>query len=397
MENTLKIYSNLENKMKKINKKSQIESGYIISLLLVLVVIVIILMFIFKLNINKYFNFLPSFKEEHVLTNLSDQEVTEIKKTEFNQDNKCKIIGEIDKNGFINLISENIKNPSKLYLYGEEKQNSEIYIYKSWKDWKIGKIKNGVISIDEKLFDNQEILKYIPDYELKLIDKSQIVEEVFLCKEKKEDEKDVIDNKEKVLSEKDYELAAKDLGIEVALIKAVAEIESSGSGFNSEGKPKILFEGHIFWKRLIANGVSESKLTEISKENKNILYKEWSERGDSYSLNQYDRLENAKELSKELIGNENPAYESASWGKFQILGMNYNEAGFNSVSDFVFAQYLNENEQLKSFINFIKYKKADVDLKNKDWAGFALKYNGKNYKKNNYDTKLKEAYEEYSV
>jgi len=37
----------------------------------------------------------------------------------------------------------------------------------------------------------------------------------------------------------------------------------------------------------------------------------------------------------------------------------------------------------------------DKELKAKNWAGFALKYNGKNYKVNKYDVKMAEAYEEF--
>src|SRR5512145_2868604 len=51
----------------------------------------------------------------------------------------------------------------------------------------------------------------------------------------------------KLLSEKDLKDLADELGIELAAVKAVNEVESSGRGFLTSGKPKILFEGHIFW------------------------------------------------------------------------------------------------------------------------------------------------------
>lgn len=50
----------------------------------------------------------------------------------------------------------------------------------------------------------------------------------------------------KELKEQDYINASKELGCEVAAIKAVAEVESAGSGFLSDGQPKILFERHYF-------------------------------------------------------------------------------------------------------------------------------------------------------
>ena len=50
----------------------------------------------------------------------------------------------------------------------------------------------------------------------------------------------------KKLSELDYQDIAKELGCKVAAIKAVADVESSGDVFFSNGKPKILYEAHIF-------------------------------------------------------------------------------------------------------------------------------------------------------
>jgi hypothetical protein len=50
------------------------------------------------------------------------------------------------------------------------------------------------------------------------------------------------------LVESDFRAAAKLLKCDVAAIKAVAEVESSGNGFLSDGRVKILFEGHQFYK-----------------------------------------------------------------------------------------------------------------------------------------------------
>ncbi|WP_262919099.1 N-acetylmuramidase family protein [Niabella hibiscisoli] len=49
-----------------------------------------------------------------------------------------------------------------------------------------------------------------------------------------------------ILTEKDFQDAARQLNCEVAAIKAVAEVESKGDGFLPTGEPKILFERHIF-------------------------------------------------------------------------------------------------------------------------------------------------------
>src|SRR5688500_3062767 len=51
-----------------------------------------------------------------------------------------------------------------------------------------------------------------------------------------------------LLTESDFKAAARLLNCDIAAIKAVAEVESSGSGFLSDGRVKILFEGHQFHK-----------------------------------------------------------------------------------------------------------------------------------------------------
>ena len=48
------------------------------------------------------------------------------------------------------------------------------------------------------------------------------------------------------LSEADFEWAAKELGCEVAVVKAVDDVESKGKGFLPCGIPVILFEAHVF-------------------------------------------------------------------------------------------------------------------------------------------------------
>lgn len=48
------------------------------------------------------------------------------------------------------------------------------------------------------------------------------------------------------LSWQEIVAAAAQINIEPCALQAVCNVESSGSGFLSSGRPKILFEGHIF-------------------------------------------------------------------------------------------------------------------------------------------------------
>ena len=92
--------------------------------------------------------------------------------------------------------------------------------------------------------------------------------------------------------------------------------------------------------------------------------------------------------------NKKAAYLSTSFGGFQIMGFNYKLAGYSNVYDFAEdMMYKDEDKHLMAFCNFVGHnKKMTKDLKNKNWAGFARRYNGAKYKKNKYDTKLKDAY-----
>lgn len=183
----------------------------------------------------------------------------------------------------------------------------------------------------------------------------------------------------KSLTEEDYKKASKIIGCEVAVIKAVAKVESNGGGFNSDGTPKILFEGHWFHK--LTNGKFSNWL------NRNISYPKWIR--TFYNENQHKRLHKAVLLDRDA------ALKSASWGKFQIMGFNYDKCGFKNVQQFVNAMYKSEGAQLEAFVNFIKSMNLDDELRNKNWSRFAYFYNGKGYKSNKYDTKLQEAYLKY--
>ena len=94
--------------------------------------------------------------------------------------------------------------------------------------------------------------------------------------------------------------------------------------------------------------------------------------------------------------NRDAALQSASWGRFQIMGFNHKAAGYATVDSFVQAMYRSEGEQLASFVRLLQHQGLAAALRNKEWATFAMRYNGKSYAANHYDQKLKAAYEKYS-
>lgn len=189
------------------------------------------------------------------------------------------------------------------------------------------------------------------------------------------------------LSEQDFQRAADCLGIEVATIKAVQEVESRGRrGFLPSGRPPILFEGHIFWKELKNRGIAPES---VQAGNEDIVHKQWTRSFYLGGENEYDRLEKAMNLHEEA------ALASTSWGMFQIMGNNFAECGKRCVKDFVECMCHSEADQLMLFVAYLEKRKLQEYLRNKDWAGFARRYNGPAYAENKYDQQLEAAYNKY--
>ena len=166
-----------------------------------------------------------------------------------------------------------------------------------------------------------------------------------------------------------------------AAVKAVIKVESRGRGFNREKQLLVLFEGHIFWNELKKIGLDP---TAFVFGNEDIIYKNPNYK--YYNRAQYPRLKKAKNIDEEA------ALKSASYGMFQVMGFNYELAGFKTVTEMVENLEKSEKNQLDAFINFLKNTACYEDLKAKDWVSFARHYNGAKYKRNQYDIKLEKAY-----
>jgi len=199
-----------------------------------------------------------------------------------------------------------------------------------------------------------------------------------------------VEERDKPLTNTDIEEAAKTLGIEVAALKAVIAVESAGSGFLTDGRPKILFEGHVFWNQLEKNGKNP---VELAAEYPELIYKSWTKKFYRGGAREYDRYKTA------VLIDADAAKKSTSWGMFQIMGFNCELCGFKQIAGkaspidrFVEAMSLNEQQQLSAFMEFCGSKGLIQYLKAHDWQQFALRYNGKGYKENRYDEKLEMNY-----
>ncbi len=189
----------------------------------------------------------------------------------------------------------------------------------------------------------------------------------------------------KKLSKADIIAVANDLKVEPAALKAVIDIEAAGSGFDSQGRPTILFEPHIFWREL-GNIRYFTKRAEYQKAHAGLLSPRWDKSLYRIGGSSHDKLKIAAELHWEA------AHKSASWGLPQIMGFNAESIGYATLKDFIDDMHESEAKQLKAMGMFLKTNNLISKLQSKDWAGFARGYNGSGYKANQYDTKLAAAY-----
>src|ERR1700676_2885283 len=79
-----------------------------------------------------------------------------------------------------------------------------------------------------------------------------------------------------------------------------------------------------------------------------------------------------------MLLDRDAALKSASWGKYQIMGSNFAQCGYDTVDAFVLDMCHDEGYQLDAFVAFIQNAGDTLlqSLQNKDWPTFARYYNG---------------------
>lgn len=199
-----------------------------------------------------------------------------------------------------------------------------------------------------------------------------------------------------VLTEDDYVNAAQYLGVTVAHVKAVAEVETQAEPFWSWAgmRTPILYERHIFDREIIRPwqaGQTESSLRALRDRVRASDPDLCNPSGGGYGKQsaQYAKLERACKIS------ETVALRSASWGTFQIMGFHSGAMGWYSVQAFVRAMQASQLDHLRAFARLIKVNRSWWDaLKASDWLAFARGYNGPAQK--GYDERMAAAFRKYS-
>lgn len=179
----------------------------------------------------------------------------------------------------------------------------------------------------------------------------------------------------KKLTQNEKATIACEYGLTLADIETVIAVESGGIGFDvSTGKIIIQFEPTWFRRK--------SPYTPSGKWSQNGVERqaaEWVAFNDAFSKNQ------------------NAAMESTSVGLMQVMGFHYKLLGFKSVGEMWDFAKVSEANQLRLGVMFIKTNlKMYNALRNHDFRTFAYYYNGSQYEKFNYHTRLLDAFVRFS-
>lgn len=180
-------------------------------------------------------------------------------------------------------------------------------------------------------------------------------------------------SKKPVLISSDYQRGASALSVDVPTIQAVTKVESGGQGFTADGRLVIRYEPHIFSK--YTNGRFDKAYPKLS-------YPKWVPGYPRSIDHSYQLMAQATKLDAYAAG------LSCSYGLFQIMGFNFSVCGKKTFKEFYLEMEKGEGAQLDLFCRYIELAGLADELQAQDWESFARQYNGKQYKKNEYDTKL---------
>lgn len=160
---------------------------------------------------------------------------------------------------------------------------------------------------------------------------------------------------------------ARGLGGSVEQLNAVALTESAGGGFQSDGLPKALYERHYAWRRLKV---------------KIPLLSDPTPGGYTVDADRDGLNDNWEKIADMALRNPDAAFESASFGKFQIMGAWAVRMGYGHAIEFVWALSRSERAHYDALARFIRLNGLETAFRRISanpltCEAFALGYNGK--------------------
>ncbi|KQU65017.1 peptidoglycan-binding protein [Aminobacter sp. DSM 101952] len=181
----------------------------------------------------------------------------------------------------------------------------------------------------------------------------------------------------------EIEKAASEFGLEPAALLAIAEIESAGQVFarvDGRNEPLIRFEGHYFDRRLSDDRQARARAAGLASPTAGAVA---NPRGQAA---RWQMLEQAAGIDHQA------AHESTSWGLGQVMGAHWLWLGFDNVDGLVAEARSGAAGQARLMARYINKAGLKDALNGHDWEAVGHGYNGPGFRKNNYHTKLAEAY-----
>lgn len=166
---------------------------------------------------------------------------------------------------------------------------------------------------------------------------------------------------------------------------AVVDVESAGKPYSivsGEKRPTILFEPHLLYRRLSGDARDEAVALKLAAKvrNKKLYGKTQSDR--------WGQIAAAQDLLAKHGLPEGIAIECTSFGVGQVLGSHWKSLGFSSVTEFFDLVNRDVAGQVEVMLRYIVVNDLDDELRDGRWAAFARGYNGPDYARGKYDTKL---------
>ena len=190
----------------------------------------------------------------------------------------------------------------------------------------------------------------------------------------------------RAIDEAERLLIAKSLGdVNTKRIRAVAQVESAGSGWFDSGLPKILYERHYFPKFV------KKTITWVTGFISNPSSGGYTVDADKNGIN-----DNWDKLAAAVCIDPYGALQSVSIGSFQVMGRWYKDCGYKHPIDMLWAARNSEYEHWKMLAGFIKANNLTkaflaISTNANDNVRFVEAYNGPAWRKNDYANKLAKA------
>lgn len=177
------------------------------------------------------------------------------------------------------------------------------------------------------------------------------------------------------ITDSDIAATALRLGCSPKQVRAVSIVESGGKTYDANGRPKMLFERHLF-HRLTDGRYSTTDYSNAT--------------GGGYSMDSWAKLEAA------ACKDADAAFASASWGRFQVLGTHWRALEYISPIEMAYTTVTSEAASLTMLARYVKANGLAQALRSlsanpETCRAFARGYNGPGYEKFAYHTKLARA------